>query len=66
MTKISVFDTRDLLGQSLELTLKALTIFVKTMRLYESKRFFEFEIILNVLLSCFQFIWISMLWIYDH
>ena len=28
--------------------------------------FFQFEIIINVLVSSFWFIWIPMLWVYDH
>ena len=28
--------------------------------------FFQFEIIINVLVSSFRFIWIHMLWVYDH
>ena len=27
---------------------------------------FQFEIIINVLVSSFHFIWILMLWVYDH
>ena len=27
--------------------------------------FFQFEIIMNVLVSSFRFIWIPMLWVYD-
>ena len=44
------------------LTLKALNIFLKTM---ETKGFFQFEIIINVLGSSFRFIWIPMLWVCD-
>ena len=32
----------------------------------ETKGFFQFEIIINVLVNSFQFIWKPMLWIYDH
>ena len=28
--------------------------------------FFQFEIISNVFVSCFWFIWIPMLWVYGH
>ena len=28
--------------------------------------FFQFEIIINALISSFWFIWIPMLWVYDH
>ena len=38
-------------------------IFVKIM---DSKGFFQFEIIINVLASSFRFIWIPMLWVYAH
>ena len=30
------------------------------------KIFFKFEIIMNVLVTSFQFIWTPMLWVYDH
>ena len=30
----------------------------------ESKGFFKFEIIINVLVTCFRFIWIPVLWVY--
>ena len=32
----------------------------------ETKGFFRFEIIINVLISSSRFIWIPMLWVYDH
>ena len=32
----------------------------------ETKGFFQFEIIINVLVSCLRFIWIPMLWVYGH
>ena len=32
----------------------------------ETKGFFQFEIIINVLVSSFCFIWISMFWVYDN
>ena len=32
----------------------------------ETKGFFQFEIIINVLLSCFWYIWIPGLWVYGH
>ena len=32
----------------------------------ETKGVFQFEIITNVLVSYFRFIWIHMLWVYDH
>ena len=32
----------------------------------ETKLFFQFEIIVNVLVTSFRFIWIPMLWVYDH
>ena len=32
----------------------------------ENKRFFQFEIIINVLASSFCFIWIPILWVYGH
>ena len=32
----------------------------------ETKGFFQFEIIINVLVSSFRFIWIPMLWVYGH
>ena len=38
-------------------------IFVKTMK---AKGFFQFEIIINVFVSSFRFIWIPMLWVYGH
>ena len=28
--------------------------------------FFQFEIIINVLVNSFRFIWIPMLWVYGH
>ena len=28
--------------------------------------FFQFDIIINVLAGSFRFIWITMLWVYDH
>ena len=31
----------------------------------ETKGFFQFEIIINILASYFRFIWIPMLWVYD-
>ena len=38
----------------------------KTLKTMETKVFFQFEIIMNVLVSSFQTIWIPMLWVYDH
>ena len=32
----------------------------------ETKDFFQFEIILIVLVSFLRFIWIPMLWVYGH
>ena len=32
----------------------------------ETKGFFQFEIIINVLVSFFRFIWIHMSWVYGH
>ena len=32
----------------------------------EPEGFFQFEIIINVWVSCFRFIWIPMLWFYGH
>ena len=32
----------------------------------EAKEFFQFERIINVLVSSFRFIWIPMLWVYSH
>ena len=32
----------------------------------ETKCFFQFDIIINVLVSSFRFIWIPMLLVYDH
>ena len=32
----------------------------------ETKWFFQFEIIINVFLRSFQFIWTPMLWVYGH
>ena len=32
----------------------------------ETKGFFQFEIIINDLVSFFHFIWIPMLWVYDQ
>ena len=29
-------------------------------------RFFQFEIIMNVLVSFFRFIWIPVLWVFGH
>ena len=34
--------------------------------MYKPKGFFQFEIIINVSDSSFRFIWIHMLWVYDH
>ena len=45
------------------LTLITLNYFGKTM---ETEGFFQFEIITNVLVSYFRFIWIPMLWVYRH
>ena len=45
------------------LTLKALKYFVLTM---ETKGFYQFEIIINVFVSSFGFIWIPMVWVYGH
>ena len=45
------------------LTLKALNYFIKPWR---PKVFFQFEIIINVLVSSSRFIWIPMLWVYGH
>ena len=44
-------------------TLKALICLWKPWR---PKGYFQFEIIINVLVSSFQFIWIPMLWVYHH
>ena len=44
-----------------ELTLKALSYVMKI--LASLKGFFQFEIIINVLVSSLQFIWIPMLWV---
>ena len=33
---------------------------------WRTKSFFKFEIIINVLVSSFRFIWIPMLWVYGH
>ena len=33
---------------------------------WRQKGYFQFEIIMNVLVSSFRFIWIPMLWVYDH
>ena len=46
------------------LTLKALNIFLYNP--WEPKGFIQFEIIINVLVSSFWFIWIPMLWVCDH
>ena len=32
----------------------------------ETEGFFQFEIIMNVLVSFFRFIWIPMLWVYGY
>ena len=32
----------------------------------ETKGFFQFGIIINVLVGSFRFIWIPMLWVYTH
>ena len=45
------------------LPLQCCIIFVQTM---ETKFFFQFEIIINVLASFFCFVKIPMLWVYDH
>ena len=42
---------------------KRWNIFGQTM---ETKGFFQFEIIINGLVSSFRFIWIPMLWVYGH
>ena len=52
-----------LILRCLWLTSEALTIFVSTM---DTKGFFQFEIIVNVSVSSFRFIWIPILWVYDH
>ena len=64
----SVFPTKeendarrpDWLPWVVTLTLKALKYFVQTMK---TKGFFEFEIIINVLVNSFWFIWIPVLWV---
>ena len=33
---------------------------------WRPKDFIQFEIVINVLVSSFRFIWIPMLWVYDH
>ena len=43
--------------------LKRWIIYVK---IHGDQRFFRFEIIINVLISSLRFIWIPMLWVYDH
>ena len=32
----------------------------------ETKGFFQFEIIINILVGSFRLIWIPMLWVYGH
>ena len=32
----------------------------------ETKGFFQFEIIINVLVNSFRFFWIRMVWVYGH
>ena len=44
-------------------TLTALNYFVQTM---ETEGFFQFEIIINVLVSPFSLVLIPMLWVYSH
>ena len=44
------------------LTLEALIFLLKTVQ----TKGFLFEIIINVLVSSFWFIWIPMLWVYDQ
>ena len=46
------------------LSLKALNIFLY--KPWSPKGLFQFEIIINVLVSTFWFIWIPMLWVYDQ
>ena len=36
------------------------------MKTLKAGGFFQFEIIINVLVSFFRFIWIPMIWVYDH
>ena len=55
---------RGLYKQHCAYLLQRWNIFVLAM---ETKGFFQFEIIINVLVSSFCFIWIhNMLWVYDH
>ena len=44
-------------------TLKGLNFFVETM---ETKGIFSLEIIINILVRTFWFIWIPMLWVSDR
>ena len=46
-----------------DLSLKALHFLIKT---FQSKGFFQFEIIINVLVSTFRLIWISRFLFYAH
>ena len=46
------------------LTLTTLKIFLY--KPWRPKGFFQFEIIINVSVSSFRFIWIPMLWVYGH
>ena len=50
-------------AHNMTLTLKALYFFMKTL---ETKGFISIYIIITVLVSSFRFIWIPMLWVYDH
>ena len=45
------------------ITLEAVNYFLKTL---ETKGFFQFEIIINISVSSFRFIWIPMLGVYGH
>ena len=51
---------------SVVLTLKLLKRSIILYKNIATKGFFQFEIIINVLVSSFWFIWIPMLWLYGE
>ena len=51
---------------SINLAYHAYRIVLFFLNTWRMKGFFYFEIIINVLVSSFRFIWIPMLWVYGH
>ena len=63
---ISFHSTRHPHHNALSHTLQPLKRWIDLWKPWRPKDFFKFEIIINVLVSSFWFIWIPVVWVYGH